>query len=75
MIRPHSMYLMQQQPQQQHMNTRSMYTRQQTPIGNLDSMGQHGNPEWRHLLMTQQQNANFNSQLRPNFQHQGKLSL
>lgn len=69
MMRPHNMYMM----QQQHIPTRGMYPRQQTPMGGLESMPQHGSAEWRHLVMTQQQNANFTSQMRPNFQHQGKF--
>lgn len=69
MIRPHNMYLMQQQ---QHMNMRNVYPRQQATMSGMDTMPQHGTPEWRHLLMQQQQqNAGFNSQLRPNYQHQG----
>lgn len=68
MIRPHNVYMMQQQQQQQqqHMMTRNMYPRQQGPMGGMDTM-QHGNTEWRHLLMQQQSN-NFNPQMRPNMQ-------
>lgn len=65
-MRPHNMYMM----QQQHMAARGVYPRQQNPM-TLDSMPQHGTAEWRHLVMSQQQNGNFNPQMRPNFQHQG----
>lgn len=70
MMRPHNMYMM----QQQHI-PRGMYPRQQAPMqaATPDSMPQHGSAEWRHLLMTQQQSANFNPQMRPGFQHQGTL--
>lgn len=79
MIRPHNMYLMQQQhQQQQHINMRNVYSsRQQTTMGGgMDTIPQHGTSEWRHLLMQQQQqqqqqSVGFNAQLRPNFQHQG----
>ncbi|KAK5649778.1 hypothetical protein RI129_000807 [Pyrocoelia pectoralis] len=66
MMRSHNMYVM----QQQHMSARTMYPRQQSPIVGPESIPQHGSAEWRHLIMSQQQNANFNSQMRPNF-HQG----
>lgn len=70
MMRPHNMYMM----QQQHI-PRGMYPRQQAPMqaATPDTMPQHGSAEWRHLLMTQQQSANFNPQMRPGFQHQGKI--
>ncbi|KAK4883013.1 hypothetical protein RN001_006332 [Aquatica leii] len=66
MMRSHNMYVM----QQQHLSARTMYPRQQSPISGPESIPQHGSAEWRHLIMTQQQNANFNPQIRPNFQHQ-----
>lgn len=68
-MRSHNMYVM----QQQHMPSRSMYPRQQGPMGGPEPMPQHGSAEWRHLIMSQQQNANFNPQIRPNFQHQGQF--
>ncbi|XP_031333196.1 neurogenic protein mastermind-like [Photinus pyralis] len=71
MMRSHNMYVM----QQQHMSARTMYPRQQSPIGGPDSMPQHGSAEWRHLIMSQQQNANFNSQIRPNFHQGGGYSM
>jgi hypothetical protein len=40
--------------------------------------GRGGSAEWRHLLMSQQQNAVFGAQMRPTFAqggHQGKPSL
>lgn len=57
---------------QQHM-TRGIYPRQQTSMSGAvaDTMPQQ-NAEWRHLVMSQQQNANFTNQIRPNFQ-QGNL--
>ncbi|KAJ8941457.1 hypothetical protein NQ318_016897 [Aromia moschata] len=65
-----NMYMIQQQQQQQHQQQipqrAAIYTRQQGPMGSMDSV-QHNSTEWRHLLMTQQQNSNFNS-IRPNFQ-------
>ncbi|KAF5294671.1 hypothetical protein FQA39_LY02803 [Lamprigera yunnana] len=67
MMRSHNMYVM----QQQHLSARSMYPRQQSPIAGPETMPQHGSAEWRHLIMSQQQNANFSPQMRPNFQHQG----
>lgn len=64
-----NMYMMQQQQQQmppQQMPQRAaLYARQQGPIASMESM-QHSS-EWRHLLMSQQQNTNFNT-MRPNFQ-------
>ncbi|KAI4457396.1 maml-1 domain [Holotrichia oblita] len=64
MMRPHNMYMM----QQQHMTARGVYPRQQTTMSSMDNMPpQGGNNEWRHMLMTQQQSANFNQQMRPNF--------
>lgn len=67
-MRPHNMYMM----SQQHM-TRGMYPRQQNAMTGTvaESIPQH-NTEWRHLVMSQQQNANFNPQIRPNFQ-QGNI--
>lgn len=58
------MYMM----SQQHM-ARGMYPRQQTAMsgGVGDTMPQQ-TAEWRHLVMNQQQTANFNPQMRPNFQ-------
>lgn len=64
------MYMMQQQQQQQI--TRTMYPRQQAPMGSIETM-QHGSTEWRHMMMSQQQSTNFNN-MRPNFQ-QSKNSL
>ncbi|KAG5887789.1 hypothetical protein JTB14_024004 [Gonioctena quinquepunctata] len=56
----------QQQQQQQQIPQRTvMYSRQQQ--GPLPGIEQHNPSEWRHLLMTQQQNSSFNS-MRPNFQ-------
>lgn len=58
----------QQQHQQQHLASRNMYPRQQNPMNSpIDSMQQK--PEWRHLLLQQQQNQSFNNQIRTNFQH------
>lgn len=67
------------QQQQQHINMRNVYPRQQAGMAGMETMPQHGTPEWRQLLMQQQQqqqqqNAGFNSQLRPNFQHQGSTN-
>lgn len=70
MIRSSMYMLQQQQQQQQHQQQMpqrpTMYARQQAPIGSMEPM-QHSNPEWRHLLMTQQQNTSFNA-VRPSFQ-------
>ncbi|XP_050515733.1 neurogenic protein mastermind-like [Diabrotica virgifera virgifera] len=64
-----NMYMMQQPQQQvppQQMPQRAaLYARQQGPIAGMESM-QH-NTEWRHLLMSQQQNSSFTS-MRPQFQ-------
>ncbi|XP_025832274.1 neurogenic protein mastermind-like isoform X1 [Agrilus planipennis] len=68
MIRPQNMYMLQQQ---QHMSARGIYPRQQAPMGNSEPLSQHSNAEWRQILMSQQQNANLNPQMRSNFQHQG----
>ncbi|KAJ8971580.1 hypothetical protein NQ314_000638 [Rhamnusium bicolor] len=64
-----NMYMIQQQqqhPQQQIPQRAAIYTRQQGPMGGMESV-QHNSAEWRHLLMTQQQNSSFNP-MRPNFQ-------
>lgn len=74
MMRPHNMYMMQQQ--QQHMNARGVYPRQQATMNSIDNIPtQGGNTEWRHMLMTQQQTANFNQQIRPSFQQGSVYSL
>lgn len=57
----------QQQQQQQHLVSRNVYPRQQNPMASLDNMQQK--PEWRHLLLQQQQSQSFNNQIRPTFQH------
>ncbi|KRT85174.1 hypothetical protein AMK59_655, partial [Oryctes borbonicus] len=68
MMRPHNMYMM----QQQHMNAaaaRGVYPRQQTTMNSMDNIPpQGGSTEWRHMLISQQQSANFTQQMRPNFQ-------
>ncbi|XP_057656985.1 neurogenic protein mastermind-like isoform X1 [Diorhabda carinulata] len=64
-----NMYMMQQQqqqiPPQQIPQRGAIYTRQQGPLAGMESM-QH-NTEWRHLLMSQQQNSSYTS-MRPQFQ-------
>ncbi|CAH1126964.1 unnamed protein product [Ceutorhynchus assimilis] len=60
-----NMYMLQQQ-QQQQLPGRAMYARQPGPMGNMETM-QQNNSDWRHLLMSQQQNANFGG-MRPGFQ-------
>ncbi|XP_066256995.1 neurogenic protein mastermind isoform X2 [Euwallacea similis] len=59
----------QQQQQQQQMSGRAMYVRQPGPMGAIDSI-QQNSADWRHLLMSQQQNANFGN-MRPGFQGGG----
>lgn len=69
-MRPQNMYMV----PQQHMQ-RGMYPRQQSvPMGVGDGMPQAGSAEWRHLLMSQQQNVNFGGQMRPSFQQQGNFA-
>lgn len=65
-----NMYMMQQQPQQ--MSGRTLYARQPGPMGGMDAIQQNSS-DWRHLLMSQQQQqqtANFGS-MRPGFQGNG----
>uniref|UniRef100_A0AAR5P2R0 Neurogenic mastermind-like N-terminal domain-containing protein n=1 Tax=Dendroctonus ponderosae TaxID=77166 RepID=A0AAR5P2R0_DENPD len=47
----------QQQQQQQQMSGRATYARQAGPMGGMEAIQQ--NSDWRHVLMSQQQNANF----------------
>ncbi|KAK9879281.1 hypothetical protein WA026_004131 [Henosepilachna vigintioctopunctata] len=66
MMRPHNVYMLQQQ-QQQHLATRNIYPRQQNPMtSSIEALQQK--TEWRHILLSQQQNTNFNNQMRPQFQ-------
>lgn len=60
-----NVYMLQQQ-QQQQITGRGMYARQPGPMGGMESIQQNSS-DWRHLLMSQQQNANFGS-MRPGFQ-------
>lgn len=60
-----NVYMLQQQ-QQQQITGRGMYARQPGPMGGMETIQQNSS-DWRHLLMSQQQNANFGS-MRPGFQ-------
>lgn len=74
MIRTTMYSILQQQQQKQQIPQKpATYTRQQRQLAGMDSM-QHNTTDWRHLLMQQQQNANFNT-MRPNFQPQGNVIL
>lgn len=67
-----NMYMLQQQ-QQQMPGRAAMYNRQPGPMGGMDTIQQNSS-EWRHLLMSQQQNANFGS-MRPSFQQGGGFNM
>ncbi|XP_030763829.1 neurogenic protein mastermind isoform X2 [Sitophilus oryzae] len=64
-----NVYMLQQQ-QQQQMAGRSMFNRQPGPMGGMETIQQNNSAEWRQLLMSQQQNANFGA-MRPSFQQGG----
>ncbi|XP_076252406.1 neurogenic protein mastermind isoform X4 [Rhynchophorus ferrugineus] len=64
-----NVYMLQQQQQQQQIAGRTIFNREPGPMGSMGSI-QQNNTEWRHLLMTQQQSANFGS-MRPTFQQGG----
>lgn len=49
---------------------RSMFNRQPGPMGGMETIQQNNSAEWRQLLMSQQQNANFGA-MRPSFQQGG----